>query len=453
VRLRLALWFTSTLTVALVLYAGLVYALVRRSLLGALDRELHEDLEYAEAMLEVSPDGSVSWRARSEEVLEEPESELLEVRAADGRLVYRDPSTGGGDPALLERLGPESVRLADGRPVRRVTRSYLLAGRQLWITVARSEEPARDELSLLLLMLTLGVPVAAILSGLGGYLLARRALAPVDRIAERASAITAERLSERLPVENPHDELGRLATVFNGLFERLERSFERLGRFTADASHELRTPLTAQKSVGEVGLREPRSAEEYREIIGSMLEEADRLARLVKDLLLLSRADAEQVGFARQPVDLTDLARAAAAHMGVLAEEKRQSLEIEANGRLEVAADEALLRLALLNLIDNAIRHSPEGARIRLRATRNGHRAVLEVRDTGPGIAAEHRERVFDRFYRVDPGRSRERGGAGLGLSIARWAVELHGGRIELESELGQGSTFRIVLPPEKEST
>src|SRR5262245_7771198 len=445
VRLRLALWYTGTLGLALVLYAALVYGLVRRSMFADLDRELHEDLEYAEAELESMPGGGVRWRSEGG-AHEETESALLVVRGVDGTLVYSDPPD-AAEPMPQERRGPESARLADGRSVRLMTRAYLLSGTQLWITSARTEENELAELRLVLLMLALGIPVAAAIAGIGGYWLARRALSPVDRIAARTNAITAERLSERLPVENPHDELGRLTQVINSLIERLERSFERLGRFTADASHELRTPLTALKSVGEVGLRERRSADEYREIIGSMLEECDRLARLVNDLLLLSRADAEQIAFSRRPVELTHLVREVADHMGVLAEEKGQSLTVGAPSTVEVAADETLLRMALLNLVDNAVRHSPGGTSIRLQATHNGQGAVLEVSDTGPGIASEHQERIFDRFYRADAGRTRERGGAGLGLSIARWAVELHGGRIQLESAPGKGSTFRIVLP------
>lgn len=444
VRLRLAVWYTATLVVALVFYAAVVYGLVRHSMFEDLDRELHEDLEYAEARLDAVPGGGIHWRSAG--APDETESVLLVVRGADGTPVFSDPPD-ALEPLPPERRGPESVRLADGRHVRLVTRPYQLSGTQLWITSARTEEYQQAELKELLLMLALGIPVAAAIAGVGGYLLARRALSPVDRIAARTDAITAERLSERLPVENPHDELGRLTQVINSLIERLERSFERLGRFTADASHELRTPLTALKSVGEVGLRERRSAEEYRGIIGSMLEECDRLARLVNDLLLLSRADAEQVAFSRRPVDLARLVREVADHMGVLAEEKGQTLSVGTETSVEVAADESLVRMALLNLVDNAVRHSPRGASIRLQATGIGQEAVLEVSDTGPGIASEHQERIFDRFYRADAGRTRERGGAGLGLSIARWAVELHGGRIELESAPGMGSTFRIVLP------
>jgi heavy metal sensor kinase len=315
------------------------------------------------------------------------------------------------------------------------------------LRAGRSEARLRHELNELLLLLGLGLPIAVGVAGLGGYALALRALAPVGRMAERARVISAERLNERLPVESSDDELGYLAEVFNETFARLERSFGQLRRFTADASHELRTPLAAIRSVGEVGLRERRDEKTYREIIGSMLEETDRLGRLVDSLLILSRADAGHVRLTYERVNLTELAREVTSSLGVLAEEKRQSLSVEAAAPAYAMADRLVLRHAIMNLVDNAIKYTPEGGRIRVAITGRPHGPTVEVVDTGPGIAAGQQQRVFDRFYRVDRARSRELGGTGLGLSIARWAVEAHGGRIELESEEGVGSTFRIILP------
>jgi heavy metal sensor kinase len=264
-------------------------------------------------------------------------------------------------------------------------------------------------------------------------------------MAERARTITADHLGRRLPVDDPEGELGQLAIVFNDTLARLERSFAELRRFTADASHELRTPLTAIRSVGEVGLRGHRDDHAYREIIGSMLEEADRLTRLVDTLLVLSRADADALRLRLERIDVRALTDEITAQLEVLAEEKRQVLSIEAPARIEVVADRIILRQALLNLLDNAIKYSPEGGHIRVIVGQRTGLATIEVVDNGPGIAPEHREAIFRRFYRVDPARTRNAGGAGLGLCIARWAVELHGGRIELESEEGKGSTFRIV--------
>ncbi len=263
----------------------------------------------------------------------------------------------------------------------------------------------------------------------------------------RARQITAEHLEERLPVENPNDEFGQLAGVVNDALDRLEGAFLTLRRFTADASHELRTPLTAIRSVGEVGLREHRSEAEYREMVGSILEETERLTTMVDSLLLLSRADAGKGDLRPAPMSLDELAGEVAADLAVLAEEKRQEVRVEAPAAVAVVADRPAVRQAVINLLDNAIKYSPDGAVIRLVVGRDGPNAVLEVIDDGPGIAPEHLPHVFERFYRADRARSRASGSAGLGLSIATWAIESSGGRIAVESEVSRGSTFRIELP------
>jgi len=290
------------------------------------------------------------------------------------------------------------------------------------------------------------LPIAVVTAGVGGYVLARRALAPVDRMAERARSINAEHLNDRLPVDNPDDELGRLATVFNETLTRLESSFEQMRRFTTDASHELRTPLTAIRSVGEVGLRGRRDEAAYREIIGSMLEEVDRLALLVDRLLTLSRADTGQAQLSVDMVDIPELAEEIAEQLGVLAEEKNQSIKVQSQVVPRWIGDRVMLRQALLNLVDNAIKYSPVGGSIEILVTQSTEGTLIDVTDTGPGIPADLRSRVFDRFYRVDKARSRANGGTGLGLAIAKWAVEVNGGRLSLEPTTDVGSRFRITL-------
>jgi heavy metal sensor kinase len=300
---------------------------------------------------------------------------------------------------------------------------------------------------ILILIQLLALPIAAALAGLGGYTLAQQLLEPVARMTERARVITAERLDERLPVHNPDDELGNLAEVFNQTFARLERSFERLRQFTSDASHELRTPLTSIRSVGEVALREPRDPTAYRDTIGSMLEEVDRLARLTDTLLTLSRADDGRVTLRRSDLDLSEFARDVVEELSVLAEERGQSLVLEAPGSVHVNADRDVLHHALGNLVDNAVKYSPHGATVRVAVSQTADGGVLEVIDQGSGIPRVHQEQIFERFYRVDRSRSRLDGGSGLGLPIVQWAVEAHGGQIQMESTEGQGSIFRICLP------
>jgi heavy metal sensor kinase len=452
--MRLTLWYTAALTVVLVLYAGGVFVFLKNHLAAELDRQLHDDFEVAEQMLERTPDGGVRWRtdAHHEESDDAEHRPWLEVWSPAGHLLYRSPSSGhvGLGPAPMGSQGdpgPVSRTLPGDLHLRLLQGPYAVGGLPVVIRVARSAGPLRHTLQTSLLVFVLGLPVAVGMAGVGGYALARRALAPVGRMAEQARRMTADRLGERLPVDNPADELGKLATVFNDTFARLERSFTQMRRFTADASHELRTPLTAMRSVGEVGLRAPRDETAYRDIIGTMLEEVDRLRHLVEGLLTLSRADAGAVQLTPARVDLAALAREVAQHLGVLAEEKHQALVVDATQPVQVWVDRPLVRQALINIVDNAIKYSAEKARICVVVTEHQQGAALDVIDTGPGIAPLHRAHIFDRFYRVDTARAREQGGTGLGLSIARWAVEAHGGHIELESEEGRGSTFRMVLP------
>jgi signal transduction histidine kinase len=232
------------------------------------------------------------------------------------------------------------------------------------------------------------------------------------------------------------------------MFARLEQSFEQLRRFTSDASHELRTPLAAIRSVGEVGLQKDGSREEYRDIIGNMLEETNRLTRLVESLLTLSRADAGQIHLQKTPVSVMALLRQSSELLEVLAEEKQQRIVLEGDEHTQVAADALLLRQAFVNILHNAIKYSPANGIIQVSVASNSHETVLvSIRDSGPGVRAEHRDKVFDRFYRAEPGRGRDSGGAGLGLAIVKWVVQSHSGKIHLDSPPDGGSTFVIQLP------
>jgi heavy metal sensor kinase len=323
----------------------------------------------------------------------------------------------------------------------------MVQGHPTLIRVGFSEEELWQRFWEVAVGLIAGLPLCLGLAGFGGYFLARRALAPVDRMATRAEEIHAERLSERIKIDNPNDELGRLGQAFNRTLARLERSFENMRQFTADASHELRTPLTAIRSVGEVGLQTDGDKEYYREVIGSMLEESARLNRLVSSLLTISRADAGQIPLDRKPLELLPFVRETCARLEILADEKRQSLSVTGDSGVWVQADPTILRQVMVNLLDNAIKYSPEGSKICVHVvSRNGAGAVIEFQDEGPGISPEHRDRIFDRFYRIDEARSRETGGAGLGLAIAKWGAEIHGGRLNLADTQGVGSVFRVSL-------
>lgn len=423
VRARLTLWHAGVLTLIICVFSTGIFFFVRARLYGALDQQIGHDLATIEKVYreETGDLGELAHRMGIT---------LFEV-AEGSTVLYRTP---GWPPTatMPYRLG----KLADA--------SHR-------IIAARDETALRQTLWTLAVILSMGLPCAIGLAIGGGYFLAGRVLAPVGAMAETARMITAESLAARLPVDNPRDEFGQLAGVFNDTLSRLDEAFEQLRRFTADASHELRTPLTALRSVGEVALHRSLNVAAYREVIGSMLEEVDRLTRLVENLLTLTRAESGRVQLAREVVDLSGLAASVSDGLRVLTEDKEQTLSLESGARITVECDPVILRQGLINLLHNAIKYTPAKGAIRVvvRKTASGA-AAIEVQDTGPGIPAAHRERIFERFYRVDGGRSRDSGGVGLGLAIARWAVEANGGRIELESEEGRGSLFRIVLPQEK---
>ena len=323
-RVRLTALHVAAMLLVLTLYAAAVFTLVARNASRSLDDRLRSDFRWASDMAQQDRAGALVWFEGDEWHEDSP---WLTVLALNGEPIFRTALARRlpvAESDALARNPDAGITAVPGgvAPFRILTGRAMVAGQQVIIQVGRSEAPLRQELTELLLVLVLGLPLSVTAAGLGGYWLARGALAPVDRMAERARAITAERLGERLPVHNPADELGRLATVFNATLGRLEASFDQMRRFTANVSHELRTPLTAIRSVGEVGLREPREAAGYRAVIGSMLEDANRLASLVDRLLTLSRADTGEVTVASEPVDLAGLAERVAADLGVLAEER-----------------------------------------------------------------------------------------------------------------------------------
>jgi len=454
---RLACWHAGVALLVVLVLAGFVREVVEHRLKAEIDRQLRIDFDIVEGQIEVGADGRLVWPLRGAHG-EEGYARMLawfEVWDASGRLLLRFwpvPETAAhARPGAPEGGGLlfYSAEVEPGLVARIMERPGHIGGVDVSLRVLRDTSGMRLTLAELERVFFFGVPLAGLLAFVGGWWLARRSLWPIRDMAARADEITARSLEQRLPVANPHDELGRLGLVFNNTLRRLENSFAELRRFAADASHELRTPLTALRAAGEIALRDASDPDRLKEAIAAMLADAQRMQDLVDALLELARAETDRTLVRRTPVDLAVFAGNAIESIRVLADEKGLALRYDAPpGGLCIATDAALLRHAVLNLLDNAIRHTPPGGTVALRLHREAlGRATLLVEDDGEGIAPEHHPYLFDRFYRVDKTRSRATGGAGLGLAIARAAVERLNGRISVDSTLGGGALFRIELP------
>jgi len=447
IRWRLTLWYAVTLTLICVVLSTCVFLFMRTSSMLLLRTQADRDTAQVKVLLEKGGDAALDT--------------LPPVGEAGGAMLFGILSTPKGERVTAAwRAAFPPGRLGRGAPVYRIEqgsngRHYFVheakietQGGAYTLGVAEDIEPIYAIGRKLVLLLWIGFPAALLASLAGGYWLAGRAIAPVAQMARRAREIGAENLSERLPVYDRDDEFGQLAIAFNDTLSRLEGAFERMRRFTADASHELRTPLTVIRSVGEHALQQGGEGARQADAIGSMLEEVDRLVRLLDGLLVLTRADADALSLNRVSTDVAALVAHATDSLVVLAEEKQQTLVCANRSGVMASVDEATLKQAVYNLVSNAIRYTAVGGAIRVGVAARAREVVIEVADTGPGIAAEHQTHVFERFYRVDPDRSRTTGGTGLGLAIAQWAVKVNGGTIELESDPGRGSVFRVRLPP-----
>jgi two-component system OmpR family sensor kinase len=382
------------------------------------------------------------------------EREYLQIFTPGGDTLYLSPN-------LKARLLPFKPELATaGQPVLRETSAFadqqpvlmtvvpiVVKGEPRLVTIAASLVEVEETERRLLLTLFLTAPVAILAALVGGAFLARRAIQPVEQMAATARRITAQNLNERIDLPDADIELERLAESFNQMITRLENSFNQVRQFTADASHELRTPLTILKGETQLALSGPLDADEYKRVLRSRLEELERMSRIVNDLLTLSLADSQAAELDFQIVDLSDLVIESCEQLRHYAEAGRLRLVIDDVVPIEVRGDGLRLRQMLRNILENAIKYTPEGGEIRVRLSQEGNgRCELTIADTGIGIPADSLPRIFDRFYRVDKARSRERGGSGLGLSIVKWVVEAHEGTISIKSEPGKGAIVTICL-------
>jgi two-component system OmpR family sensor kinase len=477
VRVRLTVWYSVVLAVVLVLVSVTTYLIVRNTSMQRTDSDLAVladsflvtfQAEFADAS---SPQDSALLSAANQSMVEHrSNSDAFVVLGPDGEFVAASSgaiSPGAQSDASVARalasgdfqrfakigesavVGLETIRGEHSR-FRAYSRHFKANGRPYLLIVLHSLHAQNEMLETIRLTFTGMILVGLLLAGTGGYFLARKSLAPVVAMGEHAQRIGATNLHERLPVMNASDELGQLATIFNDLLDRLDQSFERQRRFIADASHELRTPLAILRGEAEVAMSQTgRKAEDYLESLGILHEQTSRLIKIVEDLFTLTRADSGQYPLSAEDVYLEELVADCAHSARTLAREKNIELSVDARAECLIRGDQALLRRMILNLLDNAIKYTTDGGRVDIACHTATAGFEVHVTDTGPGIPPGLHTRIFERFFRADPARSRSgrEGGAGLGLSIALWIAEAHHGRLELVRSDASGSHFAVYLP------
>ncbi len=453
-RLRLTLWYTASLALILFLLGTFVYLQLRRSLLTQMDIGLQvaatQSLINIQAQggrlafvgLETNPD--IAHRLNNDFVvinLMSPDGSPWDRMGEDDR-VSVPPLDAAGYRTLTSPT--EQWRVYD-QPV-------TVGGVTGRLQVVQELESVNLTLYGLLRQMLLAAPLALLAAALGGFFLASRALAPVDRITRTARAITAHDLRRRIDYHGPQDEIGRLAVTLDDMLGRLETGFERERRFTADAAHELRTPLTALKGRLGVTLSRPRSPSVYMTTLVDMEGQVDRLVRLSNDLLLMSRLQQDGAAIMPERIELHDFLASVVDQARPLADVKAITLTLEVAGEPVMDGRMDLLTRLFLNLLDNAVKYTPREGRVSVSAGQEGPVVTIRINDTGPGIAPEHLPHLFERFYRAEGDRARrwdedDPGGAGLGLALAQEIARLHGGGLSVESEVGRGTTFIARFP------
>lgn len=460
---RLVTWYAGLLAGIFLLLCALLYLDLRHFLENDVRQsQSRRARQIANTLLVHVQESGEAYVASQTRDWYEPEinNRFIRITRVGGKPVYVSgaPNDASFDPAKVPALlvPPQKefsrkLRLPGGKTLLISALNFKSPGNPDYLVeFGELLDPVETMLNHLFLQLALGLPLAVVIIAGGGYLLVRQSLSPVEQITRAAESITQHNLSERLPVARTGDELERLSVSLNRMITRLDDAFQNSKRFVADASHELRTPLTVLRGELENLAEDPLVNAEWRERAASLLEEAVHLSKIVEQLFTLSRLDAGEAQTEWELLDLTELAKTTADQMGLLAEDKGISIACEADQPILVEGDRVRLKQVVVNLLDNAIKYTPQKGRIQLRVHGvNGH-AVLEVEDNGIGIPPEALPHVFERFYRVDQTRTGGSESAGLGLSIVKSICTAHGAEVEAQSVSSKGSCFRIKLPLSK---
>jgi two-component system, OmpR family, heavy metal sensor histidine kinase CusS len=453
IRARLTLLYLLVLAASFVAFFWICDFGFRRGIETTVNDASRSNLEIVQRVLSLSTSKGTPKVQKELNELSElwANGAIFQVSEADGSWLFRSPRfllpqsalpvpPREGVSFLTSNLDSQQYRIAQ--------KNTLIDGQLFDISAAVPTEPFDQALDRFRLIEKRFLPLLVILASLLGYWLSSRALAPVNRIILSAEQIGLQNLSQRLEVPTAADELQRLIVTLNAMLERIESSVKRIRQFTANASHDLRTPLSLIRTHAELALRRPRTDIEYRECLSRILTVSEETTQLVEGLLTLARADAGAADLHFREIDLAPILQKIGQQVSVLAHSKGLSFSSRLSDEpLSLSGDSVALERLLLAVLENALKYTPAGGFVRLLSSVNSGEAVVEIEDTGVGIAAEDLPRVFDRFFRADQARSREVQGCGLGLSIARWIAEAHNGRIAVESQVGVGSRFRITLP------
>ncbi len=451
VRARLTLWYTAILALVLMIFSAVSYVLLARAIRAETDASLADTAhEFAAAF-------DPADRSHGRDV-------LLDFRYSDREILVLSPK---GDVVIgSKKLGtPERQRIEsfvraggtglqtiaggeDDDGMRIIATPINVVGSHYTVVVARNLSEQSDRLEGAAHAVLFGIPLALLVAAAGGYLLARKSLAPVTMMSLKARQIGAETLDERIEIGNERDELGFLAATLNGLLERLQLAFESQRRFMADASHELRTPIAIIQGEADVALaRRDRTAEDYRESIEVMQRAARKLTRLVQNLFLLARSDAGRYPMSMSRFYLGEVVADCIRGMRSVSQARGVELSCSPSEDIVIVADEELIHRLVLNLVENALKFTPGGGRVHVGVMAEDGHCQIRVTDTGSGIAPADQERIFERLFRGDRTAPQNAGGAGLGLPIARWIAEAHGGELHLEHSDAGGSVFVATLP------
>lgn len=476
-RFKLTLWYVLILGILLISFSTFLYFTLSKSLHRDVDHKLRSLAEFI-ASESTSPLSKFGF-GNIDQALEtsmnlKPIGKFIQVLDESGKIGRKSDNLKNVQlPISLNALKNaskglityETNRSIRDTPLRIITFPVFENNHVTRIVqIASSLEEVEDALNTLFIILIITVPLALMVAILGGQFLAHKALKPVDNITQTARLITSKNLNQRINPPKVKDEMSRLIETFNEMISRLDQSFQQTKQFTSDASHELKTPLTILKGEVEVMLRKERTPQEYQQTLKSNLEEINRMSQIVEDLLFLSKADTGEIHLNKKNINLAEVITEVASQMNLLARSKNIHLFTSNHHQdIHVFADALRMRELFINLIENGIKYTEEGGSIHITLQKEYSPAThsqsvskemekekfvkIIVSDTGIGIAKEDQEKIFNRFFRVDKARSREEGGSGLGLSICKWIVEAHQGKIRVESELGKGSSFIVKLP------